>query len=73
MNQKLIAQLATETETRKYVGRKGLAERYDISERSVSELCRRKILPKIKIGRIVRFEVEACDQALKRFELRAIS
>ena len=69
MNKKFIAHVATET--RKYVGLPGLAQRYDISERSVSELCRRKILPKIKIGRIVRFDVDACDAAIKKFQIQS--
>ena len=50
----------------------GIAERYGISLRSVDNLRRRRILPHVKIGGIIRFDVEACDKAFKAFELKAV-
>ncbi len=49
----------------KFTNRKGIAERYQISLGSVKALMRRRILPYVKIGRIVRFELEECDAAMR--------
>ncbi len=49
----------------KFTTRKGIAERYHISLGSVKALMRRRILPYVKIGRIVRFELEKCDATMR--------
>jgi hypothetical protein len=49
----------------------GLATRYEVSPRCIQNWVARKILPVLKIGRAVRFNIAACDQALARFERKA--
>jgi hypothetical protein len=50
----------------------GLASRYEVSPRCIQNWVARKILPALKIGRTVRFNVAACDKALARFERKVI-
>jgi excisionase family DNA binding protein len=45
-----------------------LAERYRVSARTIQNWTARKVLPSLKIGRAVRYNVAACDKALARFE-----
>jgi len=52
--------------------RRGIAEYFGLSERSVSNLMRRRVLPFVKIGRIVRFDLAACETAFKVFETRSV-
>lgn len=52
--------------------RKGIAAHFAISERHVTNLQRRRILPYVRLGRAVRFDVHACDQALKALEIKSI-
>ncbi len=56
----------------KFTNRKGIAERYQISLGSVKALMRRRILPYVKIGRIVRFDLEKCDAAMRAFESHSV-
>jgi hypothetical protein len=49
----------------------GLAARYEVSPRCIQNWVTRKILPVLKIGRSVRFDVMACDRALGKFERKA--
>jgi hypothetical protein len=49
----------------------GLAARYDVSPRCIQNWVSRKILPVLKIGRAVRFNIAACDRALTKFERKA--
>lgn len=53
--------------------RKGIASHFGISERSVSNLMRRRFLPYCKFGRIVRFDLTACEAAVKAFEQRSVA
>jgi hypothetical protein len=50
----------------------GLAARYEVSPRCIQNWVARKILPVLKIGRAVRFNVAACDRALAKFERKAV-
>ena len=50
---------------------KGLAARYKVSPRCIQNWVTRKVLPVLKIGRAVRFNIAACDKALARFERKA--
>jgi hypothetical protein len=34
---------------------------------------RRRLLPYVKLGRIVRFDLAACESAIKAFELRSVA
>lgn len=53
--------------------RKGIAIHFGISERTVSNLTRRRFLPYVKFGRIVRFDLTACEAAVKAVELRSVA
>lgn len=57
----------------KYTNRHGIAERYHLSLGSVKNLMRRRILPYSKIGRIVRFDVARCDEAISAFEVSSVT
>jgi hypothetical protein len=50
----------------------GLAARYLVSPRCIQNWVSRKILPVLKIGGAVRYNVAACDKALARFEQKAV-
>jgi excisionase family DNA binding protein len=43
-----------------------------ISTRSVTNLMRRRALPFVKLGRIVRFNASECDEALGKFRIRSV-
>ena len=45
-----------------------LAQHYSISLRTVTNLMRRRVVPFVKIGRVVRFDRHGCDQAMRKFE-----
>ena len=51
---------------------RGLARRYSVCPRSIQNWVSRRILPVLKVGRAVRFNVAACDKALARFEKKAV-
>jgi excisionase family DNA binding protein len=50
----------------------GIALRYLVSERTVSNWIRQRRIPFLKLGRAVRFDVTKCDAAVARFEVREI-
>lgn len=45
-----------------------LARRLKLSPRQVANLVGRRVIPRIKIGRTVRFELEKVTKALRKFE-----
>jgi hypothetical protein len=55
---------------RPLVRRDAIVRRYDISSRTLDNWIRLKRIPFLKIGKILLFSVEACDQALQRFEIK---
>jgi excisionase family DNA binding protein len=57
----------------KWMDRNQIAEYYGVSVRTVSNLMSRRYLPYSKLGRIVRFDVQACDEAFKSFEIRTVN
>lgn len=54
----------------KLVRKRKIAQRYDVSPRTIQEWMEQGKLPFHKIGYMVRFDPEECDRALKRFEQR---
>jgi hypothetical protein len=52
------------------VTKKELAPLLRVSTRTLDNGQRNKILPYIKVGRLVRFDIVRCLRALKRFERR---
>jgi hypothetical protein len=51
---------------------RGIAARYEVSPRCIQNWVARKVLPVLKIGRAVRFNIASCDKALARFERKAV-
>ena len=49
-----------------------LAFHYSISLRTVTNLMRRRVLPYVQIGRVVRFDTRACEQAMRKFEVVSV-
>ncbi len=49
-----------------------IADHYKCSERHINKLMERRVLPFLKMGRFVRFELAACDQAMRRYETRSV-
>ena len=52
--------------------KKTLAQELNVSVRTVDNLMARRAIPYIKIGRLVRFDVQKVKAALARFEVRAV-
>lgn len=44
-----------------------MAERYQCTVRTITNLMNRGVLPFIKVGRLVRFNVVECDKALGKY------
>ena len=58
--------------SRAWVTRESIAEHFGISVRTVANFQRRRILPFVKVGGLVRFNVVKCEQALMKFESASI-
>jgi len=68
MNDQLIKEPTCVT----WVGKTEIAEHFKCSVRHVNNLMQRRVLPYTKIGRFVRFNVQACDEAMKRIGTKSI-
>jgi hypothetical protein len=55
-----------------WVTRAKLARHFAFSLRTVANLQKRRVLPYVKIGRLVRFNINKCEQALIQFERKSI-
>jgi excisionase family DNA binding protein len=53
--------------------RKGIAAHLGVSVRHITNLQRRRVIPYVKVGRVVRFDIHACDQALKAMEIKSVA
>jgi len=53
------------------VRRRIIERRYDISPRCLDSWMKARRIPFFKIGGALFFSVQACDEALKRFEIKA--
>jgi len=49
-----------------------LARELSVSARTIDNLMARHVIPFIKIGRLVRFDVQKVKVALARFDVRAV-
>jgi excisionase family DNA binding protein len=48
-----------------------MAQYYRCDIRTITNLMRRRILPFVKIGRLVRFNPAECDEAMQKFKRRS--
>jgi excisionase family DNA binding protein len=55
-----------------WLTKRQLADHLNCSLRTINNLMRRRILPYLKVGGLVRFDLEACETALKAFYNRSI-
>lgn len=58
--------------TIEWTTRSEMARHFKCSVRHVNKLMNRRILPFLKIGRFVRFDLAACDQAMKKYQTTSI-
>lgn len=49
-----------------------IAHHYRCSVRHINKLMSRRVLPFLKMGRFVRFDQVACDQAMKGYQTRSV-
>jgi excisionase family DNA binding protein len=49
-----------------------IAGHFQCHVRTVTKLMKRRILPFVKIGRLVRFDVAECDRAMERYRSKTI-
>jgi hypothetical protein len=55
-----------------WVTREQIALHFGFSVRTVANLQRRRVMPFVKVGRLVRFNLNKCEQALLKFETKSI-
>ena len=55
-----------------WANKAGIAQHFKCSTRHINKLMRRRILPFVKIGRFVRFDIAACDQAMKTYQTKSL-
>jgi hypothetical protein len=61
-----------EKREKRYVTSRELAFRYGICVRQIQKMKNSRIIPYVKLGKhCVRFDIEECDKAMKRFEHQA--
>jgi hypothetical protein len=51
---------------RRFADKKTLAQRYAVSERTINNWMSAGLLVSIKIKRVIRFDIPACDTALRQ-------
>jgi excisionase family DNA binding protein len=56
-----------------FTDKRGIAERYGVSERTIDNWIRVRRIPHLKAGRVVRFNIARCDSALARFEVKEVA
>lgn len=54
------------------ITKRQLAHRYGVSERTIHTLMKSRVIPSIRVRRLVRFDPVACDAALRKNETKAI-
>jgi excisionase family DNA binding protein len=56
-----------------FTDKAGVAKRYDVSPRTIDNWIRQRRIPYLKCGRLVRFNINKCDAALSRFEVKEVA
>ena len=56
-----------------WITKRDIAAHLQCTTRTIEKMMRGRVLPYIKIGRIVRFDLADCDQALVKFRRRCLS
>jgi excisionase family DNA binding protein len=68
MREALIASKAKKP----WIDKKAIASHFGCSVRHIGNLTRSRKLPYIKLGRLVRFDVDDCDKAIRAFEVKSV-
>ena len=55
-----------------WTDRIGIARHLRVCTNTIDDWVKKKVIPVYKRGRVVRFDVDAVDRAMKRFELKAV-
>jgi len=55
-----------------WINKAEIAHHFRCSIRHVNKLMNRRILPFVKIGRFVRFDLAACDHAMKNYQTKSL-
>ena len=48
-----------------------IAGHFECNVRTITKLMKQRILPFVKIGRLVRFDVAECDQAMEKYKFKS--
>ena len=56
-----------------WTDRCGIARHYQVSLRTVAKFTQGRVLPSTKIGRVVRYNVGRCDEAMLVFERASVA
>jgi excisionase family DNA binding protein len=64
-------QLPTEPAESPWRKKAEIAQYYRCDIRTITNLMRRRILPFVRIGRLVRFHVAECDEAMAKYQRRS--
>lgn len=57
------------SDMREWATKGDLARHFKCSIRYVTELMQRRVIPYVKIGRFVRFDLAECDKAMEQFRM----
>jgi hypothetical protein len=68
-NQKGIKPMKTQNENTAFGDKTTLAGRYGVSKRTINEWMRAGLLIYIKVRHVVRFDLLACDESLKKYSM----
>jgi len=55
----------------RWTNKDGIAKHLRCSVRHVSDMMKRRMIPYVKRGRFVRFDIKKCDTALKKYEIQS--
>ena len=55
-----------------WTDKEGIARRYNVCLRTVTDWTRRRILPASKVRRVVRYDIRDCDRAIKAMEVKSV-
>jgi hypothetical protein len=55
-----------------WLTKREVAVHFKCSVRHINSLMKRRVLPYVKMGRFVRFDVAACDLSIKRIQIKSV-
>lgn len=55
-----------------WLTKREMAKHFKCSERHINNLMKRRVLPYVKMGRFVRFDLAACDLSVKTIQVKSV-